>query len=537
MISIRYSTYLLPLLLLLLLVTCTDDPTEPVHEFEPFPVGVVVSYSTAGETPVSGPYSPLSGASYMTTGSNGVVYELSIAPGALLSEITITVTPFSEIAMYTEMSNGFLGEPDISECLVGALFEPAGIEFDSTAALTITFPYGFECEVGDTLRIVGIDSSLTFFEIMGTEIDEFNSTLSCTLTHFSGYGTYNPNCDCLEAIINAAILYGRQFPSDHAIDILAGHLDFAISFGCDDMADLALEGIHDVFEQLAARTIENANAYPSDAAIQQLISRLEQAKQWGFADIQATLEAGIESVIRSFAAMGKALCNEGEHDDGRAVLTSVLVYVMGGYIDDPDFAAQVQDDLDNCGTANLTLAPDKSMITDYAMHENDTSTFVTFVATLTSYSGEPLEGVSVTLHRKRPGGLYASCGSGTTDESGIAMMRYGYAASPINTEPEGTHYFRATADTEGGTAESGEVSVTFQRTKLNVDYTYNYNESRSESGTTYYAYSDHLGGAWPQDYSGRFDNDGSGTFEPFLFEGDNLLGGHGSMQISVFLSQ
>ena len=56
MISIRYSTYLLPLLLLLLLVTCTDDPTEPVHEFEPFPVGVVVSYSTAGETPVSGPY-------------------------------------------------------------------------------------------------------------------------------------------------------------------------------------------------------------------------------------------------------------------------------------------------------------------------------------------------------------------------------------------------------------------------------------------------------------------------------------------------
>ena len=636
------------LILVLYLFNCSDNPVE-VDESEPFPVGVVMSYSTDGETQVSGPCSPISGATYYVTGSNGVTYDFSVAPEAVESEVTITITPFSEVSIRTEMSDGTLGEPNTTACLVGALFEPEGLEFDSTAVLTVTFPNGFECAMSDTLRIVCLDSSKAFYEIMETEMNEMEGTLSCTLTHFSGYGTYDPNCDCLEAIINAAIAYGTEFPSDHAIDVLTEHLTFAISGGCDEMADLALDGIHDVFERIAAGAIADANADPSEGSLQNLITRLEQAKQWGFSDIQATLEAAIESVIRSLAAQGKALCASGEHEQGRALLSSVLLYILGGYVDDPEFASQVQNDLDNCGAPNIALEADKGIITDYAMHENDTSTFVTFVATVTSHSGEPLENTSVVLYRMPPGGEYSSCGGGTTDESGMARMRYGYAASPINQELEGVHTFRATATTENGTGESDVALITFTRTKLNVDYTYNYNESRSEpdmtfsqhiyaraigwktsyisksdayisrsftseyfrtSGdywnsidcelideprrpvymmiqgiyqltvspdeyhtqmtildavyiyygypfdivtlrcvedwsyqsavtdtTTYYAYYDRLGGAWPDGYNGRFDNDGSGTFNPFLFEGDNLSGGHGSMQISVFISQ
>jgi hypothetical protein len=637
------------LVLILNLSNCSDSPSEPQEDLEPYPAGVVTSYSTEGETSVSGPCSPASGATYYVTASNGVEYDLSIAPGAVESEVTITITPFSEISMRTEMSDGTVGEPDTSSCLVGALFEPEGLVFDSTAVLTITFPDGFECEMSDTLSIVCLDSSLAFYEIMETNIDEIESSLTCTLTHFSGYGSYNPNCDCLESIINAAIAYGTEFPSDHAIDILAGHLDFAISWGCDDMAELALDGIHDVFAGIAADAIADANADPTEANLQNLIIRLEQVKQWGFTDIQATLESAIESVLRALAAQGKALCASGEHEQGRAILSNVLIYIMGGYLDDPDFAAQVQDDLDNCGAPNVTLEADKGTITDYAMHENDTSTFVTFVATVIGYSGDPQEGVSVVLYRKPPGGEYNSCAGGVTDESGIAMMRYGYAASPINQELEGTHTFRATATTENGTGESSEIPVTFQRTKLNVDYTYDYSESRSDDYSSFemiiharaigwttshiaksdayitrnitseyyysfgdhwntidcelvddprrpvhmmiqghydltvspdefhtqmtvldiiyiyytypfnivtlrcvedwdnqpavvdtntsYSYYDRLGGAWPDGYDGRFENDGSGTFSPFLFEGDNLSGGHGSMQISVFLSQ
>ena len=348
--SIRQHLYLFLAIPLLSLVTCTDDSTRPVKEFEPFPEGVSVSYSTAGETPVSGPYSPLSGSTYMTTGSNGVVYELSIAPGALLSEINITVTPFSEISMRTEMSTGTLGEPDTSACLVGALFEPEGLEFDSTAVLTITFPYGFDCEVDDTLRIVGLDSSLSFFEIMETEIDEPTSSLTCTLSHFSGYGAYEPSCERLGAIINAARLYGVEFPSDRVMDVLERHMDFALFIGCDDMADLALDAIHDVFEYRASHAVDYATAYPSEAAIQQLVLLLEQAQQWGFDDIEAALEAGIESAIRSYAAMGKALCDEGDHSAGQTILSTVLDYITEGYIDDPAFADQVQSDLDGCGT-------------------------------------------------------------------------------------------------------------------------------------------------------------------------------------------
>jgi hypothetical protein len=58
--------------------------------------------------------------------------------------------------------------------------------------------------MSDTVRIVRLDSTAAFYEIMQTETNEMLNTLSCTLSHFSGYGTDDPDYMRLQIMIASA---------------------------------------------------------------------------------------------------------------------------------------------------------------------------------------------------------------------------------------------------------------------------------------------------------------------------------------------
>jgi len=472
----RSSLLIVAVLMILLAAGCTDSTTTPEDEEVPGAGFVVIEYEAEAASASSGEITPSGGGTVVATGGNGVVFSLEVSPGAVDAAATITITPLS----YLSITDGPAGNPDTTECQQGALFEPAGLIFDSTAVLTITFPQsGVDCDLDGDYRIVSIDSASTFYEIMPTLYTGGVSALCCTLTHFSGYGTDDPGYDRLKNLIDAASIFGSNFPSDEIISILSGYSEEAQLRGWDDLADLATDGIHDVFDELADIDISYAESNPSAETLRDLLVRAEQAQGWGFADVEAKLQAAIESVIRSIAAQGRALCLAGDHEGGRALLFFALEYAQGGYVQDPQFQTTVSEWLTDCGAVTIELSADKAMIYDLALTEDDTRTFVTFEATVRDFNGDPMEDVEVFLIQEPPAGISHSAEKAVpaikkTDELGLTGMRYTYGAAPFNLDPEGTHMFRAMAWIGGEKIYSEYVPVELRRARITVGYSYTY---------------------------------------------------------------
>ena len=94
---------------------------------------------------------------------------------------------------------------------MGVWLEPAGLEFDSTVVLTITFPDTASGGIGGDLRGIFIDPDRTFYTIMPTDIDTVASVLACTLSHFSIYGTDDVTYEYLKTLIEETTEYGLEF--------------------------------------------------------------------------------------------------------------------------------------------------------------------------------------------------------------------------------------------------------------------------------------------------------------------------------------
>ena len=132
----KYSPFIFVLLILFLAAGCTDSTTTPEEEEVPEAGYVVIEYAVEAASAASGEITPSGGGTVTATGSNGVEFSLNVFPGAVDAAVTVTITPFS----YLSITDGNAGNTDTTECQQGALFEPAGQIFDSTAVLTITFP-------------------------------------------------------------------------------------------------------------------------------------------------------------------------------------------------------------------------------------------------------------------------------------------------------------------------------------------------------------------------------------------------------------
>lgn len=457
---------------------CASSTTTPEEEELTKTGYVSIDYEADAASASSGEITPAGGGTVFATGNNGVVFSLEVSPGAVDNPVTVTITPLRYLSIIDSYTDGTAGNPDTTDCQQGALFEPTGQIFDSTAVLTITFPQsGVDCDLDINCRIVSIDSASTFYEILPTFYASGASALSCTLTHFSGYGTDDPGYDRLKNLIEAASSFGHNFPSDGIISILSGYAEDAQLRGWDDLSALAGDGIHDVFAKLADFDISYAESNPSADSLQDLLVRIDQAQGWGFADVENKLAAAIESVIQSLAAQGRALCNAGDHEGGQALLFFALEYAQGGYVQDPQFQSIVSEWLTDCGAVTIELSADKAMIYDLALTEDDTRTFTDFEATVRDFNGDPMEEVEVFLLQEPPAGtkqpapkpVAAIC---ETDQLGLTGMRYTYGAAPFNLDTEGTHMFRAMAWIGGEKIYSEYVPVELRRVRITVSYSY-----------------------------------------------------------------
>jgi hypothetical protein len=472
-VAIRNLYLILAILTLLVWAGCSSQSTTgPDNDDTGSSDGLAIAYVTDAAAAVTSDITVGSGGTLETTASDGVVYKLVVPPNAISSTVTATMAPLASLTITdTGASGGPAAAP--SDCHKGVVLEPSGAEFNPPAVLTMTFPGGGSgCDLETDHRVVYFESSWNAYEILSTTLDDGANKLTCDITHFSVFGTDNPTRDRLQALVEAATTAGLADPDDEALANLASYLEEAEARNWNDLAAMARSGLHDVLDKLADAEIAESNIDPSEDAFDELFDLLGWAFDNDFDDIDAKLRQGIEAVVRGVAAKGHRECSRGNRELGTELLILAFDWIGDGWVGDPAFEDDVDDWLAYCGELTMTLTASRDYITDIALDRNSTATFADFEATVYSYGGEPLEGLSVGLEMvSADGGSARTVESGHSDASGKVRFRYAYGRSPqANTTPEGRYIFFV--GREG--RRLAEVEVHLIRVPIGVIFNYGF---------------------------------------------------------------
>jgi hypothetical protein len=455
---------------------CEETATEPEEEEITYGA-LVVSYEADAGSAESGEVTPEEGGVVSATGPDGITYSLDVCPGAVESSTIVTITPLRELSICS-MDSVYV---DTSDCIVGALFEPEGLEFDSTAVLTIVFPEsGLDCTLDEYYCIVSIDSSSSYYEMIPTVIDYGVPSLTCTLTHFSGYGTHDPDYDFLKKLIEGYSEYGEDFPGDDILGKLMSLADRASAMGWHDLRDLAWQGAYPILDHLAGEAISAADADPGESTLAVLLHYLDPAQAMGFTDIRDRLLQAINDLVVAVATQGQQLCQSGEKEAGQALLGKALDWAAAGLVLDPVTKDMIEDWLRDCAGYTVVLTADKPFVHSCAIRPDQLDgTLLTFTVTVTDAFGDPVDGQTVTIQ----GGVSGSW-VGTTDSGGnysvtVTGRELGYGPSACPPHSWNVTFY---AETGSGTDtyRSNDLGFTIKDIVLTSEFTYSYNFSFAE---------------------------------------------------------
>lgn len=499
---------------------CEDSVVGP--EPETSPESFSVSYTADPSRAVSVEIEAATGGTVTAIDAGGVSFRLDIPPGALAADTTVTVTPLSSL-MFTGPGSGACpgcGADDSTCCHRGALFEPSGIEFDEPATLTIGFPAG-EPFPFDTLgMIVLFDPPRNGYCACCTELDEGGKTLTTPIYHFTGYGADNPDCCRLWGIyseINHTILgiwehgpcdlFTYCFSLEQLLGLRAsiqtcepggggaqcrpmcGDLEENIDAAINESLPLYCGRIDEEYPAAEATITTTGDAVRFFDCLWRLGSR-DPLNRVGPA--ASGLLPHIRQMATTLVQTAREECRQYHCDEGKAILRFVRELCTSGYIDDPAFLADVEKLYDDCcGAQNLTLSIDKSMILWYVTSEADEPmAYATITATLTTSTGEPVEGQYVSMGYDH---YLFNVGDGRTDENGelrvlITGGKVGDALSSCLQHVNLTIQAKSYSDELHEYVYSNELTSTFVNPVVTttVDYSYTYE---------YYDDSEHYGNA------------------------------------------
>jgi hypothetical protein len=162
------GTYLLRLTANDGVLSTSDDMTVTVVD-APLTLGVTLDTARTAAV-LMGP----DGGEVTTTAADGTVSTLTVPPGALVSEQTISITPVL----------GITGLPLSGELVAAVHFTPDGLQLARPATLTLTLPGPV-----DRAGLLGFvfDDTGTNFEVVSASVD--GATLALQVSHFSTAGT------------------------------------------------------------------------------------------------------------------------------------------------------------------------------------------------------------------------------------------------------------------------------------------------------------------------------------------------------------
>jgi len=411
------------LLLISTMVSCSEDSTGPEEGDNDNQSGQFQTSYSAEDVLAESASVDETGGIVTATSSDDVVFTLRIPAGALESDTLITVTPVSGLAVSGPGAFTYSSRcPATDSCVAGALFEPAGLEFDSLVTIEISFPSAGDFPFDSTAAVFMFDSPHSDMGACETTIDLPGKTLIAKVWHFTGYGTAAADCDRLSAMysdfrVSALSFAGTELFFNFLYD-LVGIMSFNITYDqsgsrtdeelCDGLSDLVYTAAN---EAVRAHSSALLALYPSSPGsrdnIEELIGHLGRSVYFAGYDqlsydigqFREALLGRILEIAQSLAADANSLCSSGQCEDGQ----NLLYYIEGlgtrGYITDATFLANVEDWIEDCcGGWELTLSVDKPEILRCIINSGDEQMCVaTVTATVKSASGEPIEGAFICM--------------------------------------------------------------------------------------------------------------------------------------------
>jgi hypothetical protein len=498
-----------------LMASCSGDSTGPEDnggngdESPQFEVNYTMEDEMAVSAIVGEP-----GGNVIAKGPGGVIYTLRFPAGAVKSDTLITITPVSDLTVtgpgtFTCSSSC----PELDCCVVGALFEPEGIEFDTCATLEIIFPLGEEFPFDSTAAVFMFDSPHSDIGGCETEIDLPTKTLTAKIWHFTGYGTASAECERLTGIVQysteTAMAFAGMGEFYGCLHTLIGIESFNRTYDSEGnlTSDVLCEELTD---NIALHANEALRAHNSG-----LMARYSSASMENLDDLTRHLDSSIRftaytdlsyeagqlagairgrilEIAQSLASEANSLCSAGSCEEGQEILYYIEGLGEKGYITDAAFLANVETWIEDCcGGWRLSMSVDKTEILRAIINDGDEPMCVaTVTLRVTTSSGEPIEGVF----------LDADLESGVNLEGGDSDANGEYSVSfSADQLSSGTHFYcgemlqkELTAevyDTERSEwVEADPIIVTFRNfiisTTVNYTYTSMEDEDAENFGTT-----------------------------------------------------
>lgn len=314
-------------------------------------------------------------------------------------------------------------------------------------------------------------------------------SLTCTLTHFSGYGAHDTDYDHLKYLIDSYSEYGQDFPGDAILQKLMSLAAQAAALGWNDLRDRAWMGAYPILDYLAGEAIQDAGRDPGHATLSVLIHYLDPAQAMGFTDIKNKLLKAINDVVVAVAKKGRELCLSGDEQQGGALLAQALEWASAGLVLETSTREQIADWLTECRGLEVILSADHGFVNTAAAHPGHLDAcLLTFTVLVLDGHGEAVEGCSILLGWDGSGNWSGSTDVGGVFTKTISGSHMGMGPSPCPPHSySGTFY--AEASFGGKSYRSDDLTIEFKDIQITstVSYSSSFILNEGEISETDYA--------------------------------------------------
>ncbi len=476
----RITLVLVSIALVFALLRCSNDSTAPDEETTQEYGELVIEYEEEAGSSSSGDLDPLSGGSITATRSDGVTYTLEASPGAVEEVTTITLTPVTNLSFSVPGSESL---EDTSSCHFGVIAEPHGLEFSPPAILTIEYPDTVSCSITDSTIVAAFGENSSYYEIIPTEIDQAVSAISCTLSHFSGYGSDTPGKEFLRNLIEKAGEYGQDHPALDILLKLMSYYGHAADMGWSTLAGLARDNCSGILQVLTDEAITEAEAEPVPSAFELILDSYEYADSLDLSDIKSDIEAVFNGLVAEYASAGHQQCQDGNYETGADILDQALDWAQLSPNPDSGLIDQIETWIAACGSGgevDFYLTSDKQTVQTGVISESTLDRGIFTVTAHFERGGAPLQDVFVEINWPDD---VTHDQDGNTDANGEFEASFaGHWADNLNSDTDTTEYHIPARAYREGTNYYDTLSVNILDIKIatSMEYEYHYSASTSD---------------------------------------------------------
>ncbi|MDZ7860386.1 MAG: hypothetical protein U5O15_06940 [Candidatus Krumholzibacteriota bacterium] len=475
----RVILALLSVTVILSIFECSEDTTGPDGDNSQEEGELVIEYQEETGSSGSGDLDPVSGGSVSATSSDGVIYTLEADPEAVDSVTTITLTPVDNLSFSI---SGFESLQDTLSCHFGLIAEPDGLEFSSPVILTIEYPDTFSCGITDSTIIAGFCDCSGYYEIIPTVVDQGTPTISCTLSHFSGYGSDTPGEEFLQHLIEKASEYGEDHPGLDILLRLISYYRHADEMGWNTLRDMAFNNCSSILEALTSEAIDEGQSEPLPDVFELILDCYNYADNLGLSDIKTDIEAVFNGLVNEYASTGHQECENGSYETGEAILEDALDWAELSPNPDSGLIDQIESWIAACGSedeVNFYLTSDKQTVQTGVISESNLDRAIFTATAHFEKGGSPLQDVFVEIDWPDD---VTHDQSGSTDADGEFEASFtGTWANNLNSDTDITEYHipaRAYYD-ETNYYDTLSINILEIKIRTTMEYDYNYSASTS----------------------------------------------------------